>query len=71
MFLDDLQFINATFPKSNGIIILEMCLLIRRQTITKLISRNTDYRQFNILHSVTTTAVNNTVQSDGKILLTV
>lgn len=66
-----LGFINATSPQSNWIIMLETCLLLRRQTITEWISRNTDYRQFNTLHNITTRAANNTLQSDSTILLTV
>jgi hypothetical protein len=50
---------------------LETYLLLRRQIITGWISRSTDYRQFKILHNITTRAVNNTMQSDGTLLLTV
>jgi hypothetical protein len=31
----DLEFINITSPQSNGIIMLETCILFRRQTITE------------------------------------
>jgi hypothetical protein len=68
---EDLEFIYVTSPQSNGIIMMKTYLLLRSQTITEWISLNTNYRQFNILHNITTSAVNKTVQSDGTLLLTV
>ena len=53
---EDLKFINAISPQSIGILILETCLLLGRQMITKRILCKTVYRLFNIfsLHTITT-----------------
>jgi hypothetical protein len=50
---EDPKFINVISPLSIGISVLEICLVLDRQTVTERILRNTLYRLFHIsLHSM-------------------